>query len=80
MTFIIKVLLLCFPILLTSGFATTNVVISVNILLLNDLPTPYQRAVIQISPAALLHPAILIFIRRNDLMPYRLPNLLISLE
>ena len=42
MTFIIKVLLLCFPILLTSGFATTNVVISVNILLLNDLPTPYQ--------------------------------------
>ena len=42
MTFITKVLLLCFPILLTIGFATTNVVVSVNILLLNDLPTPYQ--------------------------------------
>ncbi len=39
-----------------------------------------KRAVILISPAALLHPAILIFIRRNDLMPYRLPNLLISLK
>ena len=43
MTFITKVLLLCFPILLTIGFATTNVVVSVNILLLKASETEAFR-------------------------------------